>query len=145
MGNFYLWCKALHIISLISWMAAMLYLPRIFVYHAESTIGSESYKIFKTMERRLLKIIMTPAMIFTFLFGVLLIMHDSSYYLKSGWLHFKLLLVIFMAGLHGYFAKTVRSFANNNNQHSAKFYRIINEAPTILMVLIVILAIIKPF
>ena len=144
MDNIYLWYKALHTIALIAWMAGMLYLPRLFVYHAQAKIGSESSETFKIMEKRLLRFITTPAMLITVILGILLIARDPSYYLSSGWLHAKLLFVFIMIGMHGYFAKTVRVFAQDKNLKTAKFYKIINEVPTILMILIIILVVVKP-
>ena len=145
MSNFYLWCKALHIIAIISWMAGMLYLPRLFVYHAGCKKNSAESELLKVMEKKLLKIIVTPAMIASFIFGILLILNDYSYYLKSGWLHIKLFLVFILAAIHGYLSKTVQVFAQDMNQNSEKFYRILNEVPTLLMILIVILVVLKPF
>ncbi len=139
----YLTLKALHIIAVIAWMAGMLYLPRLFVYHSDLKKGSAASELLKVMERRLLKFIMNPAMIVTFALGFWIILQSPEYYMKEGWLHIKLTLVFIMAGLHGYFAKTVRIFAADQNQKSAKFFRIINEAPTVLMIAIVFLAILK--
>ncbi len=139
----YLWIKALHIIAVISWMAGMLYLPRLFVYHTDAADGSEMSRTFKLMERRLLKFIMTPAMILTWIFGLTMIAANPAI-MDGGWIHVKLLLVLCLSGAHGFFAVCVKKFARNENARSAKFYRILNEAPTILMVVIVILAIVKP-
>jgi len=141
----YLWYKALHIISVISWMAGMLYLPRLFVYHANCKKKSEASEMLKIMERRLLKIIINPAMILSFVFGILIILSDVSYYMKSGWLHTKLLMVLILTAIHVYLAKTVKAFALDQNNKSDKFYRILNEGPTILMIIIVILVVVKPF
>jgi putative membrane protein len=142
----YLWLKALHIIAFIAWMAGMLYLPRLFVYHAQSGPGSAQSETFKVMERRLLKAIMTPAMIATWLLGLALIWQmGSAAFAQAHWLHAKLVLVLAMSGLHGYFAGQVKQFAADGNRHSAKFYRILNEMPTILLIVIVILATVKPF
>ena len=127
MNNLYLWYKAFHIISIISWMAGMLYLPRLFVYHTRCKKHSESSELLKVMEKRLLKIIINPAMILSFVFGIVLITYDTSYYMKSGWLHMKLLMVLFLTMIHVYFARTVRVFAQDNNQKSEKYYRILNE------------------
>lgn len=140
----YEWVKALHIISVISWMAGMLYLPRLFVYHSEVAIGSEMDQKFQLMEKRLLRYIMNPAMIATFIFGfwVMAMMGVES---LGGWLHVKIMLVLIMAAIHGLFAKCRKDFAAGKNKHDAKFYRIINEIPTALMILIVILAVVKPF
>jgi putative membrane protein len=139
----YEWIKALHIIAVISWMAGMLYLPRLFVYHCEAEPGSKQSETFKTMERRLLKAIMSPAMGVTWLAG--LYMAWSGHWFASGWLHGKLLLVVLMSGVHGFFSRCVKDFAADQNRRSPKFYRIINEVPTILMIGIVILVVVKPF
>lgn len=139
----YLWLKVLHIISVIAWMAAMFYLPRLFVYHAEAGPGTPQSETFKVMEQRLLKAIMTPAMISSWIFG-LWVAYEGGFF-SSGWLHAKLTLVLVMSGLHGYLARCVRQFAADANTHSSRHYRIVNEVPTVLMVLIVILVVIKPF
>jgi putative membrane protein len=144
----YLWVKAFHIIAVISWMAGMLYLPRLFVYHCDAEKGSVQSETFKVMERRLLRAIITPAMIATWIFGLWLawIGPDSRYgWFGAGWLHAKLLLVLALSAIHGIMARWVRDFAADNNQHSQRFYRIINEVPTILMILIVLLVVLKPF
>jgi protoporphyrinogen IX oxidase len=138
-----LWVKALHVISIIAWMAGMLYLPRLFVYHAEAAKGSESSETFKVMERRLLKAIINPAMILVFLTGFALVYLTEDW--RDGWWQAKFILVLGLAGLHGYFARCVHAFSEDANERSARFYRILNEAPTILMVLIVVLAVVKPF
>ncbi|UGV24443.1 protoporphyrinogen oxidase HemJ [Rhodopseudomonas boonkerdii] len=139
----YEWAKALHIIAVISWMAGMLYLPRLFVYHCDAEIGSKQSETFKVMERRLLKAIINPAMIATWLLGLYLAWSGSWF--NSGWLHAKLLLVLLMSGVHGFLTARVRDFALDRNTRSAKFYKIINEIPTVLMILIVILVVVKPF
>jgi protoporphyrinogen IX oxidase len=139
----YEWIKALHILAVIAWMAAMLYLPRLFVYHAGIAVGSEASETFKVMERRLLKAIMTPAMIVVWLAGLWL-MWDGGF-LASGWMHAKLALVIVLSGIHGWFAAMVKAFAADKNMRDAKFYRIINEVPTLLMIAIVIFVVVKPF
>jgi putative membrane protein len=139
----YAWVKALHIISVIAWMAGMLYLPRLFVYHAEAPTGSPQSETFKVMERRLLKAIMTPAMIATWIFGLWLAVEGGWF--RSGWLHGKLALVIALSGLHGYLAATIRRFANDANTRNPRFYRVLNEVPTVIMIGIVILVIVKPF
>ncbi|TBN53649.1 protoporphyrinogen oxidase HemJ [Hansschlegelia quercus] len=141
--DFYLWIKALHVVAVISWMAAMLYLPRLFVYHAEATTGSEKSETFKVMERRLLKGIATPAMIVTWLAGLFLVWQGG--WITSGWLHGKLLLVVLLSGIHGMLSKWTREFANDANKRSSKFYRVMNEVPAVLMLGIVILVIVKPF
>jgi putative membrane protein len=139
----YDWIKAFHVIAVISWMAGMLYLPRLFVYHSETPKGSIQSDTFKIMERRLLKAIMTPAMIATWVLGLILIWQGG--WITAGWLHAKILLVVVLSGLHGFLSKTVREFAADRNVRPAKFYRLINEVPTVLMILIVILVIVKPF
>jgi putative membrane protein len=139
----YEWAKALHVIAVISWMAGMLYLPRLFVYHCDAEIGSQQSEIFKLMERRLLKAIINPAMAATWILGLYLAW--AGHWFTAGWFHGKLLLVILMSGVHGFFSARVRDFANDKNTRSQKFYRIINEVPTVLMIGIVILVIVKPF
>jgi len=139
----YEWLKAFHIIAVIAWMAGMLYLPRLFVYHCEAPVGSPQSETFKVMERRLLKAIINPAMIATWGLGIWLAW-ISGFYI-SPWLHLKVLLVLILSGVHGLFVRWVRDFATDKNQHSQKFYRIINEVPTLLMIGIVILVVIKPF
>jgi protoporphyrinogen IX oxidase len=138
-----LWIKALHVISVIAWMAGMLYLPRLFVYHAEATKGSETSETFKVMERRLLKAIVNPAMILVFLTGFALVYLTEDW--RDGWWQAKFILVLGLAALHGYFARCVRAFAEDVNKRPPRFYRILNEAPTVLMILIVVLAVVKPF
>lgn len=139
----YDWIKAGHIVSLIAWMAAMLYLPRLFVYHASLPPGSEAQSAtFKIMERRLLKAIMTPAMIATWVFGLTLAWM-SGYYAAS-WLQAKFALVVALSGIHGWLAKMVKDFAADRNTRGHKFYRVINEVPTLLMIVIVVLATVKP-
>ena len=138
-----LWVKALHIISVIAWMAGMLYLPRLFVYHAEAARGSEASETFKVMERRLLTAIVNPSMVLVFLTGFTLVYLTGDW--RDGWWQAKFILVVGLAGLHGYFARCVRSFAEDRNEQPARFYRFLNEAPTILMIFIVVLAVVKPF
>ena len=121
----------------------MLYLPRLFVYHSETPRHSIQSDTFKIMERRLLKAIMTPAMILTWVLGLILIWQGG--WISSGWLHAKILFVILLSGLHGFLSKTVKEFAADRNVRPAKFYRMINEVPTVLMIVIVILVIVKPF
>ncbi len=139
----YEWIKALHIVAVIAWMAGMLYLPRLFVYHCVAEPGSKQSETFKTMERRLLRAIINPAMIVTWLAGLYLVW--SGHWFSAGWLHGKLLLVLLLSGVHGFFARCVKDFAADRNQRSQRFYRIINELPTILMIGIVILVVVKPF
>ena len=139
----YPWLKGLHVIAVIAWMAGMLYLPRLFVYHCAAPIGSSQSETFKVMERRLLRAIVNPAMIATWVLGLWLAWSSGAY--RSGWLEAKFALVLLMSGVHGLFARWVRHFGADRNRHSAKFYRIINELPTVLMVGIVLLAVVKPF
>jgi len=142
--EYYLWIKALHIIAAISWMAGMLYLPRLFVYHVGVEKGSDLSETLKTMERRLLKFIMSPAMGATWVFG-LLMLYSNPLLLEQGWVHAKLLFILVLSGIHGIFSKWQKVFEVDENMRSAKFYKIWNEAPTVLMILIVILAVVKPF
>lgn len=141
--NTYLLVKSFHIIAFTSWMAGMFYLPRLFAYHAGTTPGSETSELFKVMERRLLRIIINPAMILTFGLGIWLISIVEPF--QSGWFHAKAFLLIFMFGLHGYFSATRKAFARDERPRSPKFYKIINEVVTILFVIIVLLAVLKPF
>ena len=139
----YLWLQAGHIISFIAWMAGMLYLPRLYVYHAGVKIGGEAAETFKMMERKLLRFIMNPALILTVLFGGLMLTANPLL-LKMGWMHGKLTLVLLMLACHGLFAKWRKDFAADNNRRAPKFYKIWNEVPTLLLIGIVILAVIKP-
>ena len=139
----YSWLKSLHIIAVIAWMAGMLYLPRLFVYHCEAELGSKQSETFKVMERRLLTVIINPAMVATWVLGLWLAWDGG--WLLAGWFHTKLVLVLLLSGIHGMFSRWVRDFAADRNRHSQKFYRIINEVPTLLMIGIVILAVVKPF
>ena len=140
----YNWLKSLHVIAIIAWMAGMLYLPRLFVYHAAAEKGSVQSETFKIMERRLLRAIINPAMGATFLFGGLMIYAAPSL-MQGGWLHAKIALVVLMTVVHGLFARWRKQFERDENTRPAKFYRIWNEVPTALMVIIVILVIVKPF
>ncbi len=139
----YDWLKAVHVLAVISWMAGMLYLPRLMVYHVDAAPGSVQSETFKIMERRLLKGIMNPAMIVTWVLGLYLAW--AAFGFKGGWLHGKILLVVLLSGVHGYLVGRVRDFANDRNTKSGRFYRIINEVPAVLMVGIVVLVIVKPF
>jgi putative membrane protein len=142
----YDWIKAFHIIAVIAWMAGMLYLPRLFVYHCDADAGSRQSETFKVMERRLLKAIINPAMIATWLLGLWLIwLMGWAGFRQAGWLHGKLVLVVAMTGLHGMFSRYVKDFAADKRRKTPKFYRIVNEAVTVLMILVVILAAVKPF
>lgn len=143
MASLAVWIKALHILSVISWMVGLLYLPRLFVYHADVEGHSTQSETFKVMERRLLKGIMNPAMIVTWLTGLY-----TAYafdYFRAPWLHAKLTLVLILSAFHGYLVGRVRSFAEDRNERSSSFYRFINELPTILMIGVVVLVVVKPF
>ena len=142
-GEFYLWAKALHIIAVIAWMASLLYLPRLFVYHCQAPAGSDRAVMLEVMERRLLRAIMTPAMVLSFLFGGILMTGVADW--SSGWIHTKLALVLGLGVIHGFLARWRRQLAAGENRHGEKFYRVINEVPTILMIGIVILVVVKPF
>ena len=145
LNPYYLWIKAFHIIAVIVWMAGMLYLPRLYVYHCEVAPGSPESAKFKVMERRLLKAIINPAMATTWLLGIMLALTPASGGFAQGWLHAKLALVLGLSALHGLFARWQRDFANDANRHTQPFYRICNEIPAVLMVGIVILVVVKPF
>jgi len=144
-GTAYLWVKALHVISVISWMAGLLYLPRLFVYHCDAQIGTDKSETLKIMERRLLRAIMNPAMIASWVFGGLMIWNLRDELMSLGWLHAKLACVVAMTVAHMMMAKWRRAFAEDRNSKSHKFYRTANEVPTILMIIIVIMVIVKPF
>ena len=137
------WIKAFHVIAVIAWMSGMLYLPRLFVYHTETRPGSESSERFKVMERKLLKGIMNPAMIVVWILGPTLAWLTGTY--LDIWLQIKFVLVILLSGVHGFLVRCWREFAEDRNTRSGRFYRIINEIPAVLMVLIVILVIVQPF
>ena len=139
----YEWAKAIHVIAVISWMAGMLYLPRLFVYHCTAQPGSTQSETFKVMEWRLLKYIINPAMIVTWVLGLYLVWQGG--WIWSGWLQAKLVLVIALSAVHGLFVRYVRELGTDQNHRSQKFYKIINEVPTVLMISIVILVIVKPF
>ncbi len=142
-SGLYLWFKALHVIAVIAWMAGMLYLPRLFVYHCEAEPGSKQSETFKVMERRLLRAIINPAMIATWGLGLWLAWDGG--WLMSGWFHAKLAAVLAMSGVHGMLSSYVRAFAEDRNTKSQRFFRILNEVPTLLMIVIVVLVIVKPF
>ena len=136
--------KALHVISIIAWMAGLLYLPRLYVYHAETTIGSVRAETFKVMERRLLKAIMNPAMIASFLFGIWMLVLAPELFLET-WMQVKVVCVFGMAGCHGVFSKMRRQLENDEQPRSGRVYRIWNEVPTVLMIIIIVMAVVKPF
>ena len=141
----YLWLKAFHVIAVISWMAGMLYLPRLFVYHAEVAVGSPQSETFKVMERRLLRYITTPAMLASWALGLWLAFSGAIDWSHDGWFHLKLALVIALSAFHGLLAMWTRDFALDRNRRPARFYRVANEIPTLLMIAIVILAVVRPF
>ena len=139
----YLYLKAFHIVAFTTWMAGLFYLPRLYVYHAE-TLDQNVRDTFKTMERKLLRIIINPAMIITVILGISLVAMNPDF-LKQGWLHAKIFLVLVLSGYHGYLASTRKKFERDDICHSGKFYRLLNEIPTVLLLGIVILAVVKPF
>ncbi len=139
----YLWVKAVHVIAIISWMAGMLYLPRLFIYHCDAEIGSNQSETFKVMERRLLRVIINPAMILAWVLGLWLAWTGG--HLLAPWFHAKLALVVALTAVHGYFSGAVRRFGEDRNEKPQRHWRIWNEAPTVLMILIVILVVVKPF
>ena len=142
--NSYLLFKSLHLIAVISWMVGLLYLPRIFVYHVENLKDKNTSSVFKTMERKLYFYIMTPAMILTWIFGLVLISSLGFEVLSTTWIKLKLLLVILLTAYHFYLSKLLGDFKIDQNTKSSKFFRIINEVPTILLILIVFIVIFKP-
>ncbi len=142
--NLYLIIKSLHLIAVISWMAGLLYLPRIFVYHVENYEKKETTDIFETMEKRLYNYIMRPAMLFSWIFGIILIYVSGLDILLNLWMQIKLVLVIILSGYHEYLGKCLTQLKNRTNSKTAKFYRYINEVPTLLLILIVFIVIIKP-
>jgi putative membrane protein len=141
----YPWLKAFHIIAMIAWMAGLLYLPRLYVYHCEVKPGSAESERFKVMERRLLRQIMLPAMIAVWVFGLLLVLTPGVIDWHAGWWHVKLTMVILLSGFHGALSKWRRDFLEDRNTRPQRFYRIANEVPTVLMVVIVIMVIVRPF
>lgn len=141
----YLVLKSLHIIFMIFWMAALFYLPRLFLYHARVLPHSETSELFKIMERRLVRIIMTPSMLLTWLFGFCLLGVGGMFSAPSGWLHTKIFLVLIMSSFHGVFVMWMKDFSQDKNRYSEKFYRAINEVPPLLLILIVFLVVLKPF
>ncbi len=139
----YLVVKSLHIIAVIAWMAGMLYLPRLFVYHAGTSPGSESSEMLKVMERRLLRYIINPAMIASYVFGIMLIIELDA--MKQGWLHAKLALVMVLTVMHHLLARYRKAFERDENTKSQKFFRALNEVPSMLLIIIVFLVVLKPF
>lgn len=145
MGAYYEWFKALHVISVIAWMAGMLYLPRLYVYHADAAPGSDKSETFKIMERRLLKAITTPAMVASFIFGGLMLATPGAIDWSMGWVWAKIALIVAMTAMHGFLGKWRKDFEADLNTRPGKFYRMMNEVPTLLMIFVVILVIVKPF
>ena len=145
LANIYLWTKALHVISMIAWMAGLLYLPRLFVYHTEVAVGSLESERFKIMERRLLRAIMNPAMIATFLFGGLLLATPGVIDWSSGWIWVKLVLVLGLSHIHHLMGRWCKDFAADQNTRSSRYFRVANEVPTLAMIVIVIMVIVRPF
>jgi protoporphyrinogen IX oxidase len=141
--NRYLWLKALHVIAVISWMAGLLYMPRLFIYHLDHGVGSAASETFKVMERRLMGVIMMPAMVLTWLFGLWMAIEIFQFH--GGWLHLKLLAVLALTGAHFYMFRAVRRFGADRRFGTARHWRLMNEVPTILMIVIVVLVIVKPF
>ena len=143
MGQAYIWVLIIHILSIITWMAGLFYLPRLFVYHAQANATGEPAETFKVMERRLLKAIMNPSMIVAWVLGLALALHIGAF--AQGWFHAKLLLVVIMSVLHMAMGKWRKDFEAGQNKHGHKFYRIMNEVPTVTLILVVILVKAKPF
>lgn len=141
----YPWTKALHIVAVIAWMAAMLYLPRLYVYHCETKPGSESSERFKVMERRLYKQILLPAMTATFVFGIMLALTPGAVEWDRGWFYVKLAAVLSLAGVHGAMGRWRRDFLHDRNARTQRFFRIVNEVPTLLMVVAVVMVVVRPF
>lgn len=141
----YAWTKALHVVSMVAWMAGMFYLPRLYVYHCEVAPGSAESERFKVMERRLLKQIINPAMIATFVFGILLVLTPGVIDWTWGWWHAKLTAVLLLTGFHGATSRWRRDFLEDRNTRSPRFYRIANEVPTVLLLVIVVMVIVRPF
>ncbi len=141
----FLWLKAAHLLADIAWMVGLLYLPRLFVYHTQTARGSAESERFKVMERRLLRQILIPAMIAAWVFGILLVLTPGAISWQAGWWHVKLLMVILMSGFTGAASRWRRDFMEDRNQRSARFYRIANEIPAVLLVVIVVMVIVQPF
>jgi putative membrane protein len=143
--TYYLWFKVLHVVAFTSWMAGMFYLPRLYVYHTRVAAGSEADRLFQVMEAKLLRIIMNPAMILTFIAGGLMVVANPAMMIGQGWMHAKIGLVVAMAGCHGYLAITRKRFAQGQNHYPERFFKILNEVPTVIFIIIVILAVTRPF
>ncbi len=143
-GETYMWIKAFHILAVISWMAGFLYLPRLFVYHCQVSPGSEASETFKIMERRLLRAIMNPAMIVSILLGGFMVYEQSPEIWSEIWFLIKLVCLVLLVGVHMHLAKWRKAFEADANEKTEKFFRFINEAPAVLMVVIVIMVVVKP-
>lgn len=139
----YLWFKAFHIMAVIAWMAGLFYLPRLFIYHSDVAVGSETSQLFKTMESRLYRIIMNPAMMMAWIFGLLIAWQGMWF--SAGWLHVKFLGVIAMTGMHVYYGRAVKAFGRDERPGNTRHWRMMNEVPALLMILIVLMAVLKPF
>lgn len=144
LGQYYNWIKAFHIIAVMAWMAGMLYLPRLYVYHVTAEKGSELSETLKIMERKLLRLIINPAMILALILGGLMLWANSELF-QQPWMHMKLTAIFLMGAVHGQYSRWRKAFERDENTHSTKFYRWWNEAPTILMIIIVIMAVAEPF
>jgi len=145
LSDWYPWILSGHIISIIAWMAGMFYMPRLFAYHAEAEVGSDKSETFKIMERRLLRAIINPAMIAAWIFGILLVLTPGIVDWAMGWPWVKATIVLAMSGLHGLLSRWRRQFASERNTHTTRFYKLINEVPTVMMIVIVIMVVAKPF
>lgn len=145
LAPFYLWTKSFHLIAVMAWMAGLFYLPRLYVYHSDIPTGGIESARFMKMERLLLRAIMNPAMIATWLFGLLLVLTPGAVSWTAGWWHLKLLSVLLMTGFHMHLARARREFAEEKRLRNQRYWRIVNEVPTILMIIIVIAVIVKPF
>ncbi len=144
LNDAYAWLKALHVVSVIAWMAGLLYLPRLFVYHAEAAAGSDKSETFKIMERRLLRLIMNPAMIASYVFGILMLLAPGRFDWSEGWIWVKAAMIVGLTILHHLFGLWRKDFLADRNVRPARFYRFANEAPTILMIVLVIMVVVKP-
>jgi len=142
--EYYLWIKSLHIIAVISWMAGLLYLPRLFIYHCDAEIGSDKSETFKIMEKKLVRIIMNPAMVIAWVMGCLMLYANTAIF-EDAWIHVKLTAIVLMTIMHHVFSMARKKFEKDENKRSAKFFRIVNEVPAVLMIIIVIMVIVRPF
>ena len=141
----YPWIKSVHVIAIIAWMAGLLYLPRLYVYHSTATVGSELSETFKVMERRLLRAIMNPAMILSWVLGLAMLATPGAISMASGWVHLKLLMVVGLTAMHMAMSAWRKSFERDERRHSTRFYRYMNEVPTVMMIVIVLMVVAKPF